>query len=996
MKVDAYSNRCRLIDCHLTTISLHVMGVVLFMVTMVCSYGNMTYGLGGIEGTFEYAFDAPWRMEPYTNSSGKIEYGAIPIQLTVHDGMHAGLDPAFSAVDLDGFIGIGRFCQVTVRQAGSPPVVYELDDLSEIEMTIGAWPWPISADIPEYRLCRQWAGENCESLRDISRTSEWHALLWYTPQGNIKPGSVIPLEIEMEVVRPMQGITCDNASPSQRIVLRNHVRVYMGDAPLPRFNNHWVYGDLHYHGQGNDNEGESAYNYRGIVRAMGAMGLDFLFAAEHASDSEQIIDGDIDIQVVDLELHDADSTGGVLRDMNEQRFAFSHELIYGQRGANQEAALNAFQNNLPPNVYSRGIAPQIYLGGEVDVVPEVRSRPFEPITYGNGRAYEVTDLCKSWQWSFGPPCVHHKLWEPTSIGTFLIKDAQGINDIDYGREHLIYFPQTSTLERARTVETYGNTSFVPSLTGQYGGASRRLSGANNGKLAMLPEIERKGFAFIAHHLNDGVSPGPNGPPWSTYMLNEAWRSPAVLGLQFWNEDGRFEVDISDSAETDRRFGVEIGYDRRYEYGKKVPNNAMRDGFKFTGDPGLFELIPYSQNTMTMQRRVFTIEHKLHHGAVSWDRMNHWGLNLDKTRALRSWLPEGQPRRFFMAGGSDAHGDFNYRRNGYFEGTTSTDDTAIGKPRNLVYVGPDKIAVNDLPSGSDQQVNPGKIINPTMVDRPDQDSMSLNLGDVSVRPTSYDLPEAPDATEIDSNDIASEPVASYSHEQVLNAIRQGQYCVTDGPVLRIAIDKNKNGRIDHEDTQMGDIAYLSDQESVELLVEWKSTPEFGPVSRIDFYVGVHSSNTGMKSELRTYAPKFHGVRDCRRDPSSNIVHTYISNGHAYEKMEDGYWVGDWVDLPLRLTPSLWNIGLEYHGTWRKSLDLSRFEAFQGKTGDRFFIRAFASTHRFGWSECPEFEPVPRYAFTNPIWVLRYQEGATWGVDHFEKMRRRSDDDLQHIQ
>ena len=63
--------------------------------------------------------------------------------------------------------------------------------------------------------------------------------------------------------------------------------------PAPRFrDDRWAYGDLHFHGQGTDNEGESGYNYRGVIRAMGAMGLDFVLATEHASDSDQILDVD--------------------------------------------------------------------------------------------------------------------------------------------------------------------------------------------------------------------------------------------------------------------------------------------------------------------------------------------------------------------------------------------------------------------------------------------------------------------------------------------------------------------------------------------------------------------------------------------------------------------------------------------------------------------------------------------------------------------------------
>src|ERR1041384_2667393 len=48
--------------------------------------------LSGLEGTFEFACDAPWRMEPSAGADGRVEYGAIPVQISIHDAMHAGLD----------------------------------------------------------------------------------------------------------------------------------------------------------------------------------------------------------------------------------------------------------------------------------------------------------------------------------------------------------------------------------------------------------------------------------------------------------------------------------------------------------------------------------------------------------------------------------------------------------------------------------------------------------------------------------------------------------------------------------------------------------------------------------------------------------------------------------------------------------------------------------------------------------------------------------------
>ena len=66
-------------------------------------------------------------------------------------------------------------------------------------------------------------------------------------------------------------------------------------------------------------------------------------------------------------------------------------------------------------------------------------------------------------------------------------------------------------------------------------------------------------------------------------------------------------------------------------------------------------------------------------------MNLMGLDLDHQARL-PWLAAGQPRRVFMAGGSDAHGDLSYRRAGYYLGADNANDTALGKPRNLVFAG----------------------------------------------------------------------------------------------------------------------------------------------------------------------------------------------------------------------------------------------------------------------------------------------------------------------
>src|SRR5919108_4023252 len=62
------------------------------------------HALAGVEGTFEYAIDAPWRMEP----DKQMQYGAIPIQISIHDAMFAGLDndPAGVPTTLEDIISV--------------------------------------------------------------------------------------------------------------------------------------------------------------------------------------------------------------------------------------------------------------------------------------------------------------------------------------------------------------------------------------------------------------------------------------------------------------------------------------------------------------------------------------------------------------------------------------------------------------------------------------------------------------------------------------------------------------------------------------------------------------------------------------------------------------------------------------------------------------------------------------------------------------------------
>lgn len=990
-------------------------------------------GLNGVEGTFEFACDAPWRIEPHTNATGAIVYGAIPIQVSIHDARETGDDnlmyhklPSNSMITVEpvvlpkSILSLGKFLTLRVRQLNPPTSTgdaFYLNDFHEIEMTVGAWPSDATHSAPVYKLCRRWAGENPEPFRDLSNTSEWHGSVWYQPR-NATPGSTVVLEIEVVLERDAwsddqikgalsgQKVAIDLSS--RLITLRNYVQVHFGEAPLPRFDSRWIYGDLHYHSQGTDNEGESGYNYRGVVRAMGAMGLDFLFATDHASNSEQLMDLDLHIDLMEelfgriggdvdqLEEEDADETWKVLRDMDARRYRFSYDLIYGLRGVNREAAYLGANRTLPNNYQSYGVVPQLFLGGEVDAIPEVKlstagapppplptnvpspnsfseyakylaavslykSWKPAPIQYGNGLSYDVSKLRT-------PGNQPMAIMYEAAGDAMLIHDFQGLDTYDlYGREHLVYFPSSSKLD-VRT----GGTTFIPSFTSRFGGATRRLDAWHKGKAPLLPEIEQKGFAFVAHHLNAGSGGrGPEGAPWTMdHMLLKAFKSRAILGLEFWNEDSRFTTRICSHGfcKDDGFLGSELGYERNeyfslfgYQPGEltdvALALPEVREGFitgRFAGSQ--FELKPFSLPDGRWEQATTATEHELHHGAYDWDRMNLMGLDFENQAKL-PWLTNGEPRRVLMSGGSDAHGDLNYRREGYFLGAEDATDTAIGKPRNLVFAGrpeiPPTINTNVLNQVQTTVTTTTASTNPKI----------LNPGSVAQTTTITPTSIAVDPSKLGTLDTKSTNavVQTHTQEQVIRAIKEGHYCITDGPAIRIAIDTNGNNIIDDSDIQMGDVyrfqKNLVGRQTVTLLVECQSTPEFGPVQKVDLYVGVQPGLGKPNGESRVYAPANHAVRDPARAPGSSASTAYISQGRFYAKMEDGYWQAP--ELTLKPTP-----GTGFKFTKAFVLDLNRFEVSKGYSADRFFVRAFAQTT----SNMAQQKPS-RYAFTNPIWLLR---------------------------
>jgi hypothetical protein len=688
-----------------------------------------------------------------------------------------------------------------------------------------------------------------------------------------------------------------------------------------------VYGDLHYHSQGTDNEGESGYAHRGVLQAMAAMGLDFLFATEHASDSAQLVNADIDTFLGAIP-YGASLIKDELRDMSQLRWNQLLPALNLSGGGNRE--VTSFPRLAAMGRYA---TPQIFLGGEVDVIPEmtgpqVSSRMIE---YGNGLRY-AWDSCDQHPGNdalgglvdvIACPGGALDLIDPArTIGgvavnnRFWLKDVQGAFDKYYARQHMVHLP-SSPLSTA---------AFVPSKTSTWGGATRRFKDL----LDYEYDSMRKGVTFLAHPLaaasgNDVGRLGPDIVPYTEAQLDDAFRTQDVLGLQLWNEDNRLSTKPGEGD-------------------AKVTANELQPFFnKTTGGwknaplvPGLFA--------------------SLHHGTYTWDKMLHWGIDPRKTAGI-SWLAPGFPRRVFMAGGSDAHGDLNYRREGYMVGTDNVVDTAIGKPRNLVFAG--QAAGTPLPRPA------GAVATATPV----------------------------------------------TQGQVVQALRSGNFSVTDGPALRIAIDKNNNGVIDDADTPMGGQVAYNATTTLPLLVEWKSTPEFGRVDHVDVYVGVHSDvlDLGM-----TYAPVNHGVRGEGTNNPQGFVQTQWTtpDGKIIPRLADSYFGDPNGKLRFNVPAPLGYGGVAHIAIVPKDYPVGRLTTV--RTGDcstpphnphvcrpgdicddpfddgndcqisynftspklptRLYLRAFAQTEGMrvtlpsGGTGCyPTLgQCAPRLAYSNPIW------------------------------
>jgi hypothetical protein len=284
---------------------------------------------------------------------------------------------------------------------------------------------------------------------------------------------------------------------------------------------------------------------------------------------------------------------------------------------------------------------------------------------------------------------------------------------------------------------------------------------------------------------------------------------------------------------------------------------------------------------------------------------------------------------FMAGGSDAHGDLNYRREGAVFGWTDAIDSAIGKPRNLVYVG---------------LARPKTIAN----------------GQSTV-----------------------------AQSQVVDGLRSGNFVVTDGPIVRVALDVNNSGLIDDGDVPMGGVGDLRTR-SIPLLVEWKSTAEFGPVTSVDIFVG---SQAGTRDGV-VYAPAGAGVRgqfdglntqdyvngtatyhatNVYVDDRSGKLRIAVPAGQGYGGVTK-VWLSraDYPVFDRACTTETINIppmcDARHHCTKPSSYQVYHCTASNLAAPERVFLRAFVRTSGTQVTVVGTGNvSIPRFGYSNPVWV-----------------------------
>ncbi len=808
--------------------------------------------IAGDHNDVKVAVDAPWRLEPHTQN-GQLKYGQLPLQFTIHDSDKAEDDFAGDSirhvikVQVYEKRGGGDFEQTGTYYVGAFHEIQKSSVWKYVKERFdyrGCGP-DAPADlvgcgqVPDLRvMCRLWNGNrggHCEPerLAYVQDIDEWHGTLMHQLALPHQPGDDVEIKVAFVVREHNQrGLDTD-------VHVETHLRVHLGEAPLPKFDSGWAYGDLHYHSELTNNAGEQAYSFRGTLQAMASLGLDFLFATDHSSNNRRIFDP--------LDSYPDHLSFNGLGDASPTKWAWGHYELNHPGGANSQVLSRR-------TLRGDGTlaAPQIFLGSEVDVIPEVE-RPTEQIGFRN-IMYDADLACSR---------SYSECFTPTADGRYLVKDRQGANDIAYARQHLVHLPDSSARDDAGV---FGDTS-------TYGGATRRLQDL----LRYDYEEQQKGYAFLAHPFSgpsDGLAEdvGPTLIPYTELQYREAMRSPYILGLQLWNEDDRFKTGIDLCS---------------------IPILSC--------DP-LEDIEPNWDASVNVTE---AFSSRMRRYTSAWDALQLIGMDPSFTETI-DWLSEDEPRRLFMAGGSDAHGDFNFRRHGRIAGLDGVSDTAIGKPRNLVNTGA-----------------PTKLV------------------------------RAP---------LASATTYAYSQESVSEGLRSGNMTVTDGPALRIVYDVNENGVIDEDDVPMGAFTKHDRGKPAVFLIEWISTPEWGDVESLELYLGLYSEDNLSSALYRpildgdptvSWYDVFSGL-SLRREMDAGgvtLINPAVPLSFTGTALTSGSSSGKRGVLRFVLDSDAFPVPASY--------DEGRRQLLGSRRADRFFVRAVARTERKNQTH--------RWAYTNPVWV-----------------------------
>ena len=84
----------------------------------------------------------------------------------------------------------------------------------------------------------------------------------------------------------------------------------------------------------------------------------------------------------------------------------------------------------------------------------------------------------------------------------------------------------------------------------------------------------------------------------------------------------------------------------------------------------------------------------------------------------------------------------------------------------------------------------------------------------------------------------------SEESLCRALRNGNSLATDGPVALFSL-RPKGGEKTY---RLGETVPHQPGEDLELSMEWKSTPEFGPVNKINLYLGTAKGETDITNQI----------------------------------------------------------------------------------------------------------------------------------------------------